>query len=87
MQSLTDQVFLRCALACHDLVACKQLTALSMVNDKYFTGPEQTLRDDKAPQGTRIHSASGVANDVRVSNLKSEQGFWVHSCVHACDDG
>jgi hypothetical protein len=57
-----------------------------MDQDK-FIGIKQMMGNDKTADYIISHDTSGVADNVRVAGLQTEQVLNVDTCVHTCNDG
>ncbi len=55
------------------LVAEARHAAVGVVDDDHFVGPQHLLGDDQRAQGILVGAATGVADDVGVALLQSEE--------------
>src|SRR4051812_36729007 len=62
-------------------------TALGVVHQDDLAGPEQVLGDGQRPDGVLGDHATGVADDVGVTDLEPQQAEQRHPGVHAGDHG
>lgn len=66
------------------IVAEGEHTTVSVVDDVDLVGAEELLRDGKGAQSIRGDTATGVANDMGITNAQANGLLRVQTSVHAC---